>query len=281
MLNSSVKMMDLLVSYLDQKNLINIPDRNGLNVLFYAIKVQNGLPILKLLLQKNLVNKSLVDKDKNTALHFATIQKNYEAIILLLENEMDADARNADGRTSLMLASLSGDERITEYLLEYNADKLIKDNSGRTAIDYAAQSRNEKCVALLQEERLDSARTLSDVENETDSANIVKGEKKFENLFTKKNRSPQKDFGSRSLSALKYQTDDDDQPDSQGSNEPTEEKIVLSHDKSDKENSWTNSEEEDDENQKSVVEKEYNNIFSSIQLEKKGFFSFALLRISD
>ena len=110
--------MDLLVSYLDQKNLINIPDRNGLNVLFYAIKVQNGLPILKLLLQKNLVNKSLVDKDKNTALHFATIQKNYEAIILLLENEMDADARNADGRTSLMLASLSGDERITEYLLE-------------------------------------------------------------------------------------------------------------------------------------------------------------------
>jgi ankyrin repeat protein len=85
-------------------------------------------PILKLLFQKSLVNKSLVDKDKNTALHFATIQKNYDAIILLLENGMDVDAQNADGRTSLMLASLTGDERITEYLLEYNADKLIKDN---------------------------------------------------------------------------------------------------------------------------------------------------------
>jgi len=99
-------MMELLISYLDQKNLINIPDRNGLTCLFYAIKVQNGVPILKLLFQKNLVNKSQSDKEKNTALHFAIIQKNYDAIVVLLENGLDIDARNTDGRTSLMLAAL-------------------------------------------------------------------------------------------------------------------------------------------------------------------------------
>ena len=275
-------MMELLISYLDQKNLINIPDRNGLTCLFYAIKVQNGLPILKLLFQKGLANKSLIDKEKNTALHFAIIQKNYEAIVVLLENGMDIDSKNNDGRTPLMLAALSGDEKLTEYLLEHGADKSIKDNSGQTAVDLGKKSRNEKCIALLQQNRY-SGRTQSEdrIDTETDSANILKGEKKFEGLFaSKKTPSPNKSEGnmatSRAASSLKYKIEDE-------TSQATEnEKIVLSHDKSEKGNTWTNSDEEEDEddddeeedeeeesNSALKSEKEYVNLFSTIQKEKQ------------
>ena len=273
--------MELLISYLDQKNVINIPDRNGLTCLFYAIKVQNGLPILKLLFQKGLANKSISDKEKNSALHFAIIQKNYEAIVVLLENGMNIDAKNTDGRTPLMLAALSGDEKLTKYLLDNGADLSIKDNSGQTAIDLGKKSRNEKCIDLLQQNRY-SGRTQSEdrADTETDSANILKGEKKFESLFAKKNVSPNKSEGnlatSRAASSLqKYRIEDDE-------SQATEEKIVLSHDKSEKGNTWTNSNDEEDdddddedEEEEEVSnalksEKEYANMFSSIKREKQG-----------
>ncbi len=55
-------MLELLLNFLDQKNLVNIPDKKGFNVLFYAIRIQNGLPILRILMQKDYVNLGVVDK---------------------------------------------------------------------------------------------------------------------------------------------------------------------------------------------------------------------------
>lgn len=61
-MNGNVKMMELLTNNLRQKNLVNIPDRNGLNVPFYAIKSQKGIPILQLLIEKSLINLEFVNK---------------------------------------------------------------------------------------------------------------------------------------------------------------------------------------------------------------------------
>ncbi len=55
-------MMELLLNNLEQKNIVNIPDKSGLNVVFYAIKIQNGLPILKLLLERDLINLNYENK---------------------------------------------------------------------------------------------------------------------------------------------------------------------------------------------------------------------------
>lgn len=123
-------MMELLLNNLEQKNLVNIPDRNGLNVLFYAIKSQGGAPILQLLLDRKLAKLEFVNKDKNSALHFSIIQKNYEAVELLLESGAEIDAQNIDNRTPLMLAALAGDERLTAILLEYGANTDLKDQTG-------------------------------------------------------------------------------------------------------------------------------------------------------
>ena len=60
--NGNVKMMELLINNLDQKNLVNIPDRNGLNVVFYAIKAQNGVPILEILFERKLANLAFFNK---------------------------------------------------------------------------------------------------------------------------------------------------------------------------------------------------------------------------
>jgi len=284
--NGNLKMMELLLSYLDQKNLINIPDRNGLSVLFYTIRVQNGLSILKLLFKKNLANKSLVDKEKNTVLHYAIIQKNYDAIVVLLENGLDIDAQNIDGRTPLMLAALSGDEKLTEYLLEYGADKVLKDNSGQTAIDLGIKSRNEKCIDLLKQNRHVKS---DDVSAATESTNIIKEKEKFDQLFSSK-KTPQATKSSEYKIGHDEDDDDDDDEEEDDEEEEDEEetqatggKIVLSHDKSDKGNTWTEDDEDDDdddeEEESQVVlnlEKveEYTNLFSGIQTEKQGLDLF-------
>lgn len=75
-------------------------------------------------------------KDKNTALHFSIIQKNYEAVELLIDSGVEIDAQNADKRTPLMLAALAGDEHLTNLLLEYNADKTTVDQSGKKELSY-------------------------------------------------------------------------------------------------------------------------------------------------
>lgn len=273
-------MVKLLIDHLEQENLVNIPDKNGLTVLFYAIKAQNGLQILKLLFQKELVNKNLIDKDKNTALHFAIIQKNYEAIKLLVENGFEIDAQNADGRTPLMQAALSGDERLTEFLLESGADLQKKDRTGKTAVDWGMVSRNQKCIALLQQNRY-SARTQSEgADDETDSADILRGEEKFEKMFTKK-QTPSPEKSSRSASALKYQIAGENEQDDKNNDEDEDEshnvisddKGPSSRDKSDKANTWINSEDEEEselvnDEFESKGKKEYANLFANIQLEK-------------
>jgi len=144
--NGNEKIMELLLDNLEQKNLVNIPDRNGLNVVFYAIKAPNGLPILRLLVARKLANLAFVNKDKNTALHFSVIQKNYEAAELLLQAGALVDARNSDGRTPLMLAALAGDERLVRSLLRSGAEAGLRDQSGAAAADLC---QSEQCLRLL------------------------------------------------------------------------------------------------------------------------------------
>lgn len=145
-------MIMLLLAHLDNKNLANIPDKNGLNPLIYAIKSEN-LPIIELLVNEKYVNLDHQDKDKNTSLHYSVIQRKYELIDLLVDNGADIDVQNADGRTPLMLAAQAGDDKFTDYLLDYGADKNLRDKAGNTALQLAEASGNRKCVDLIKEQR--------------------------------------------------------------------------------------------------------------------------------
>ena len=55
-------MVEVLVNNADQSNVINIPDRSGLSAVFYAIKAQDSLPIIKLLYEKQLLDLEIINK---------------------------------------------------------------------------------------------------------------------------------------------------------------------------------------------------------------------------
>ena len=61
----SPKMMELLLNYLEdrQKNIINMPDRTGLNPLLYAVKNDN-LSLLQILLREKRINLDYSDQVK-------------------------------------------------------------------------------------------------------------------------------------------------------------------------------------------------------------------------
>lgn len=159
-------MVELLLIHLDSKNLVNLPDKNGLNPLIYAVKSEN-MAIVELLVKEKYVNLDYQDKDKNTSMHYSVIQHNYELIDMLVDNGADIDVQNADGQTPLMVAAKAGDEKLTDYLLDYGADKKQRDKAGRTALQLAESNGNPRCIQLIREPRPVKPNRSKDMRNNT------------------------------------------------------------------------------------------------------------------
>lgn len=168
-MSNNLKMVELLLIHLDNKNLVNIPDKNGLNSLIYAVKSGN-VPLVEMLVKEKYVNLDHQDKDKNTSLHYSVIQRNYELIDLLVDNGADIDVQNADGQTALMVAAKAGDDKLTDYLLDYGADKKLRDRAGRTALQLAESSGNRRCVELIREPRPVKANRAKEMRNKQETS---------------------------------------------------------------------------------------------------------------
>jgi ankyrin repeat protein len=184
-------MVQLLLSHLDNKNLVNVPDKNGLNPLIYAVKGEN-MPLVELLVREKYVNLDHQDKDKNTSMHYSVIQQKYELIDLLVDSGANIDAQNADGQTPLMVAAKAGDDKLTDYLLDYGVNKKLRDRAGLTALQLAEASGNRRCVELIRENRPVKANAAKDMrarqdnsakEAATSSNGQQLSEKRFEKLF--------------------------------------------------------------------------------------------------
>lgn len=162
------------------------------------------------------VNKYILilQKDRNTALHYAVIRKKIDAIDLLVEHGADLDAQNADGQTPLMLAAKTGDEELIDVLLDYGADKLIQDKLGINALKFAEMNGNPRCQELLRTDRpvkpntskltrikrsVSSDNNLSISERSNPTGPTTTGTKKFENLFAGRQKSSEE----------KHKTDED------------------------------------------------------------------------
>lgn len=61
-MNGNANMLRLLLEHLDDKNIVNIPDKHGLNPLFHAIKHPNGHELLALLVSKDYVDLNYPNK---------------------------------------------------------------------------------------------------------------------------------------------------------------------------------------------------------------------------
>jgi cytohesin len=86
-----------------------------------------------------------------TALHYAVADRNYDAVIALLDAGADPNHADDHGDTPLMKAASRGLVPIAKALLARHADARLANTHGLTALHYAAQERNPELVRLLLE----------------------------------------------------------------------------------------------------------------------------------
>lgn len=91
-----------------------------------------------------------------TPLMYAAYVGHDNIVNLLLDNEVDVNARTTkNGATPLMLAASCGNESVVYFLLQNGAKIDIQDNRGWTCLFYATFQGHQKVVKLLLENGAD------------------------------------------------------------------------------------------------------------------------------
>ena len=112
---------------------------------------QGDCEIIQVLLDWKLDTNAKCWNDQ-TPLHLALqnwAPNYFEAILLLLENGANPNARRDDGLTPLHLASSQGTVEVARLLLEYGADVEAVTESGRTAFQVASEEGRDEITKLL------------------------------------------------------------------------------------------------------------------------------------
>jgi len=130
-----------------------------------VVKDPNFANDLKEITQKMLEKEETKDFGENlkayfddyiqecTNLHKAVKKDNLSAVKLLLEQEIDIDAKNNNEETALYMASSRGNRQIVKLLLEQGADINVKnDNHHYTALHIAAYFDKIEILKLLLEQ---------------------------------------------------------------------------------------------------------------------------------
>ena len=118
-------------------------------LLIEAIKAGNKAAVMALLKQPAEVNARAVDG--TTPLHWAARVDDLETVRLLLRAGANAQAANRYGVTPLALAAINGNPSIVEVLLKAGADANAALPEGETVLMTAARTGNPAVVRLLAE----------------------------------------------------------------------------------------------------------------------------------
>ncbi|KJV89749.1 ankyrin repeat domain-containing protein [Rickettsia bellii] len=126
--------------YLFKKEFLNnINDKNGQNYLYY-IATGGNKEVLEYLVKKNHDNgkkilTQFVDKQRNTPIHIAAQNGQFEIIKNFQKLGFDINARNADGETVLHILARAQNGEMIKELIKLGADINIKNKIGKTALD--------------------------------------------------------------------------------------------------------------------------------------------------
>ena len=87
-----------------------------------------------------------------TPLHVAVINNFYNAVVVLVEADVDIDARDKEGCTPLYYAVKNGNDIIANYLIDKNAFSSPRDEAGETPLYIATLNEFKPlCLLLLKE----------------------------------------------------------------------------------------------------------------------------------
>ncbi|XP_014204317.1 ankyrin-1-like [Copidosoma floridanum] len=111
----------------------------------------NGLPILKLLVDHGADVNALGGGMFASALHMAVARKQVDGVKFLLESRADPNIIDENNCTAMHLAVDESSEDIIQVLLDYKADPNIIDCNGLSPLDRAITSCNKNCATKLLE----------------------------------------------------------------------------------------------------------------------------------
>lgn len=112
---------------------------------------RNGyLYVIQLLIAHN-ADPNITDAQGYNTLHLVTHSSSVMALLYLLHQPLNVDARDSQGHTSLMWAAYQGDALSVELLLKHGASPHTKDDAGLTPLHWAVVRGNRVCIRRLIE----------------------------------------------------------------------------------------------------------------------------------
>lgn len=117
--------------YILKKNpsLVNAKDNKSETFLSYALKRKNS-DIAELILTSPILDISYQDKDGNSYLHLAVINRLENIVRILINKGININMQNNDGNTALHFAYSTCDIKYISIIIENNGDLNIKNNEG-------------------------------------------------------------------------------------------------------------------------------------------------------
>ncbi len=108
------------------------------------------------------------DDRENTALMFATFQRNLDMVKELITRGINVNAKEQGGNTAFMFVAMNGDVDIAKALLAGGALINTQNNTGKTAFDYARMYGHAEIEQLIQEQqqKVDFERIIKGYEKE-------------------------------------------------------------------------------------------------------------------
>ncbi|AVP87645.1 hypothetical protein phytr_7050 [Candidatus Phycorickettsia trachydisci] len=124
-------------------------NKDGTLSLVHTAAINGEVEVMRMLLDAN-VDKEARSINGGTPLHYAAIEGHVEVVKMLLDANADKDARDDKSATPLHCAAKGGNVEVLKILLDANADKNARDDKSATPLHYAARGGNvEVVIALL------------------------------------------------------------------------------------------------------------------------------------
>jgi len=144
--NNNYKIAALLI----KKNAnINVRDKNNYSLIYNSLKNNNN-SITKLLLKKNI--NIFDDNNLNYLPIFCSVHNNLSILKIIIEKcIIDFNFQDDKGNSALFYACIYNDLDIVEYLLNFKIDLTIKNNDNKTVLNIACENNNNKLIKLLLE----------------------------------------------------------------------------------------------------------------------------------